>query len=363
MPRPARSSGPTRRRRRSATSFSVQDELTQLIVDSLSLPLTAREQRMLRRDVPASTKAYEFFLRGNQLSYDAKQWGVARDLYVRSCRGRSALRTRVGTAGPYPSRDGQVPRRPGHAKSWIARRRRSAGHSSSIRIWRSRTSCTPSSKSIWARAPTRWLASSGARAARTPSCSPVWSARAVTAACWRRRWPPTSARRRLEPRIRSSIPHTWFLQGDHERVAGSKLDEHPYIVALSLGALGRQQEAVSGLRELEKTTWTRLRDFMVAARTLLEGDAAQSIAAVDRIVDSDFRDPEGLFYLTRHLSHLEEVDRARPVRARRRRRILLLPGDGTRSLAGPAAQEARFHQGAPPGRDCSISTRWRRSRS
>src|SRR6185369_7591099 len=46
--------------------FRVQDELTQRIVASLSLPLTNREQEMLRRDVPSSAKAYEFFLRGNQ---------------------------------------------------------------------------------------------------------------------------------------------------------------------------------------------------------------------------------------------------------------------------------------------------------
>jgi hypothetical protein len=77
--------------------------------------------------------------------------------------------------------------------------------------------------------------------------------------------------------------------------------------AISLGALGRQQEAISALRELEKKTSTRMRDFMVAARTLLEGDRARSVAAVNRIVASDFRDPEGLFYLSRHLSHLQEV--------------------------------------------------------
>ena len=49
---------------------------------------------------------------------------------------------------------------------------------------------------------------------------------------------------------------------------------------------------------------------MVAARTLLEGNAAESVAAVSRIVASGFRDPEGLFYLTRHLAHLNEIDRA-----------------------------------------------------
>ena len=38
---------------------------------------------MLQRDVPPSKRAYEYFLRGNQLSHDAKQWSVARDLYQR----------------------------------------------------------------------------------------------------------------------------------------------------------------------------------------------------------------------------------------------------------------------------------------
>jgi hypothetical protein len=46
---------------------------------------------------------------------------------------------------------------------------------------------------------------------------------------------------------------------------------------------------------------------MIAARTLVEGKAAESVAAVNRIAASDFRDPEGLFYLTRHLAHLNEI--------------------------------------------------------
>jgi hypothetical protein len=49
---------------------------------------------------------------------------------------------------------------------------------------------------------------------------------------------------------------------------------------------------------------------MTAARALLEGDRSGSIAAVNRVLSSDFSDPEGLFYLTRHLSHLDEVDGA-----------------------------------------------------
>jgi len=114
----------------------------------------------------------------------------------------------------------------------------------------------------------------------------------------------------LDPKIRTSVPHTWFAQFDHTRVAGLKVDDYPYIVPLSLDALGRGGEALPALRELESKTKTRLRDFMVAARTLLENDTEGSIAAIDRILASDFSDPEGLFYLARHLAHVNESGRA-----------------------------------------------------
>lgn len=43
--------------------FRLQDELTECVVDALELRLTAREQRILRQDVPSSPKAYEYYLR------------------------------------------------------------------------------------------------------------------------------------------------------------------------------------------------------------------------------------------------------------------------------------------------------------
>ena len=114
----------------------------------------------------------------------------------------------------------------------------------------------------------------------------------------------------LEPTIRTSIVHTWFLQRDHKRVASSKLEDNPYIVAVSLAEVGRGSEAVAALRTLEEKIKSRMRDFMMAARTMIEGDAAGSVAAVRRIVASEFRDSEGLFYLTRHLAHLNQIDEA-----------------------------------------------------
>lgn len=62
--------------------FKMQDDFTQHIVESLSIPLTRREEQMLKRDVPATARAYEFYLRGNECAADRTTWLVALDLYT-----------------------------------------------------------------------------------------------------------------------------------------------------------------------------------------------------------------------------------------------------------------------------------------
>lgn len=66
--------------------FRLQDDLSRRIVESLSLPLSGRERSALAHDVPASARAYEFYLRGNQLSVDLATARVARDLYLQCLR-------------------------------------------------------------------------------------------------------------------------------------------------------------------------------------------------------------------------------------------------------------------------------------
>ena len=65
--------------------FQLQDDLVERIVQSLRLPLTAREHRALKHDVPASAIAYECYLRANQLAAagDLQSMTLARDLYRR----------------------------------------------------------------------------------------------------------------------------------------------------------------------------------------------------------------------------------------------------------------------------------------
>ena len=289
--------------------FQAQDELVQRIVDSLSLPLTARERRMLRNDVPASKGAYEDFLRANQLSLDAKQWSVARDLYERCVADDPRY-------APAWARLGRI-------RHVMAKYLETGRHEELDRAeaaFRRALELNPdlaNAHKLYAQLEVDLGRARDAMVrlvSRAQSADPELFAGLVSTCRYcgllEASLAADAQARRLEPGIRTSVPHTWFLQRDHERVAQTKLHENPYIVSISLGALGRQQEAKSALRELEKTTRTRMRDFMVAARTLLEGDDAQSVAAVNRIVASDFRDPEGLFYLMRHLARLQQVQPA-----------------------------------------------------
>ncbi|MGH9443630.1 MAG: protein kinase domain-containing protein, partial [Thermoanaerobaculia bacterium] len=64
--------------------FRLQDGIVKEILQSLAVPLTSRERRLLSSDIPATARAYEFYLRANQLANDSKSWTVAGDLY-REC--------------------------------------------------------------------------------------------------------------------------------------------------------------------------------------------------------------------------------------------------------------------------------------
>ena len=62
--------------------FQLQDELSRRIVESLARPLSGREEKALSHDVPSSARAYEFYLRANEVSREPGSVDVARDLYL-----------------------------------------------------------------------------------------------------------------------------------------------------------------------------------------------------------------------------------------------------------------------------------------
>ena len=286
--------------------FRVQDELTRRIVASLSLPLTNREQQMLRRDVPSNPTAYEYFLRGNQLSHDATQWSVARDLYLQSVEGDADYApawARLGRIHHVMAKYQAGGSQEGLDNAEVAFRRALALNPD-----------LPIAHKLFAQLEVdqgRAHDAMGRLIGRADTADPELLAGLVSVCRYCGLLDASVAAHaralELEPKIRTSVGHTWFLQADHARVATVRIADYPYIVAISLAELGRGKEVLPVLVELEHKLPGRLRDFVVVARTLLEGSAVASIAAVGRIVDSNFRDPEGLFYLARHLAHLNEV--------------------------------------------------------
>ena len=289
--------------------FRLQDELTECLLEALAVQLTTREQRILRQDVPSDAKAYEYYLRGNQFSHDSKQWAAARDLYLRCVEADPCYApawARLGriqhVMAKYLSTGGEG------LKQAEAAFRQALDLNPDLAIAHKFYAQLEVDLGRAGDAMARLLAR--ARGAADPEIfaaliSPLRYCGLMEASL------AAYARAvALEPAIRTSVGHTWFLQRDYELVASTRMEDNAYIVALSLAEIGRGNEAVAALRTLEERIKTRMRDFMTAARTMIEGDAEASIAAVGRVLNSAFSDPEGLWYLTRHLARLNQVDAA-----------------------------------------------------
>jgi DNA-binding winged helix-turn-helix (wHTH) protein/tetratricopeptide (TPR) repeat protein len=293
--------------------FTVQDALTQRLIASLAAPLSVRDQQMMRtRDVPASAEAYEYFLRGNQLSYEPRQWSVARDLYLRCVEEDPRFAPAWARLGRMHHVMGKYLETGTHEmiEQGEAALRRALQLNPDLPMAHKFLAQLDLDLGRAQDAMTRLIGRGPAVAA-----DPEVFAGLVTACRGCGLLDASAAAHvralALEPKIRTSVGHTWFLQGDHARVAGIGIvPGYPYIVALSMAELGRVAEALAGLRELESKVPARVRDFVTAARTLLEGNTADSHAAILRVTSSGFYDPEAFVYLARHLAHLDDRDAA-----------------------------------------------------
>jgi DNA-binding winged helix-turn-helix (wHTH) protein/tetratricopeptide (TPR) repeat protein len=290
--------------------FHLQDELTECMVNALALPLTAREQRVLRQDVPADPKAYEYYLRGNQFSRDPKQWSAARDLYLLCVEADPCY-------APAWARLGRIH----HVMAKYLPTGAREGLDQAEKAFRQALDLNPDlaiAHKSYAQLEVDLGRAGDAMARLLPRAHGAADSEAFTGLVSPLRYSglldaSVAAHARavaLEPKIRTSVPHTWFLQHDYARVASLRIEDNPYIVSLSLAEVGKKDQALPALRAMEEKTKTRMRDFATAARTIIEGDTAESVSAVGRIVASEFSDPEGLFYLMRHLARLKQVDAA-----------------------------------------------------
>ena len=288
--------------------FQLQDSLTSRIADSLSKPLTAPERRRLRHDVPATPKAYELYLRGNQISpfvFARDRTVAARDLYLQSLEedpsyaptwARLARTYRLLAKYGGGDTAGSMQR----AEDALRQALRlnpdlTMAHNLFAQIEVDRGEAQAAMvrllERLRQRGPNAELYAGLVHACRFCGLfdeSIAAHQRAVA----------------LDAAAQTGVMHVYFVLQRWPEVVVASSHVRGYVLALALAELGRRDEALAVFADLEKRG--SLHDFMLAGRELIAGRASESIAAMKRGLASfnAVVDPESLHYGARHLARL-----------------------------------------------------------
>jgi serine/threonine protein kinase len=292
--------------------FDVQDQLVRSIVGSLAVPLSIREQKRLGRELPSSARAYEFYLRANQLSHQSEMLSIAERLY------RSALEEDPDYA-PAWAHLGRVCRLLAkygggdasanleHAEQAFARALTidpdlSAAHNLYTyfeveSLGRPKEAMTR----LLVRLQTE-VANPELFAALVLACRYCGLLGASLAA--------DRQARRLDPAIRTSVAYTHFMLTDWTRAMEHDVDDIRWVTNWCLPMLGREREAIAAYHALDaRPLPERMRRLGHASRLALERKRDECLEAMANFHDSGF-DPEGLYFAGRALMRIDEHDRA-----------------------------------------------------
>jgi tetratricopeptide (TPR) repeat protein len=288
--------------------FQLQDALSSRIVESLSVPLSVRDRQALARDVPASAKAYEFYLRGNQLAYQAQNWTVARDLY-RQCLEED----------------------PNYAPAWarLARLYRVLGmyyldtsddpYALAEQAFKRALELNPDLSIAHNLYTAVELETGRARHAmlrllqrvRLRSSDPELYAGLVQACRYAGLLRPAIAAyehaRRLDPQIRTAVSHAYLMTGEYEKAIESDVDDPALIMLLALELKGERERAAERARQQMTPGLPPLyRLFLETILRLLEGRRSDALTSADELTRRwRLRDSCGTYYLARTLAALE----------------------------------------------------------
>ena len=296
--------------------FQMQDDVAQHIVESLASPLVTQELSQARRDTPATAQAYEYYLRGNQLSAkghmsrpDATEWELARDFYRRCVEEDPAF-------APAWAQLGQVYRL---TEKYFGTEAQDLLTDADAAFQRALglNPDLPMAHKLYAyleveqgRAPDAMLRL--IEQAKKRRADPELFAGLVHACRYCGLLEASLAAhehaQRLDPKMPTSVINTYWHLGEYGRLADSEFERHPVLVAMAWLMLNRAPDVIDALTALRKTTG-RMSHLFTAVRAAAQGQRDETVAAIDRCA-SGFHDPEGLFYLTRLSAHVGDVEGA-----------------------------------------------------
>ena len=284
--------------------FQLQDDVAQRIVESLASPLVTQEHSQARRDTPATAQAYEYYLRGNQLSAkghmsrpDATEWELARDFYRRCVEEDPAFAPAWAQLGQvYRLTEKYFPTEAqDHLTDADAAFQRALGLNPDLPMAHKLYAYLEVEQGRAADATLRLIAQ-----AQKQRADPELFAGLVHACRYCGLLEASLAAhehaQRLDPKMPTSVIHTYWHLGEYGRVADSAFEPNPTLVAMAWLMLNRATDAINALTTLRKTTG-RMSHFFTAVCAAAHGQRAETVAAIDRVA-TGFRDPEGLFYLT-----------------------------------------------------------------
>lgn len=291
--------------------FRLQDDLVDRIVQSLALPLTAREQRALKHDVPGNAAGYEFYLRANQLvaaGYNAQNMMLARDLYLQSVDADPQYApawAHLGRAYRYIGKFlGGKAQNLARAEDAFQRAFQLNPDLALAHSFYTAHECDLGSLEAMERLLKR---------AHTYRNDPNLLTGLVQACRYGGLLEASLAAhdqaKRLDPHVRTSVAYTYLQLGEFQRA----FDLCPaptdfFVVAPALEALGRVQEAIALAKEFEKTMPEPFRSAFVLYRSCLEGDHLAAKKVAERTFQLD--DPEAHFYTGCLWAKMNEPERA-----------------------------------------------------
>ena len=291
--------------------FQLQDSLVNAVVESLALPLTAGEVQRLSHDAPANASAYDLYLRANELGRNWREIPAAIELYeqcVAKDPGYAPAWARLGRARWLSDKYSEASAE--KLAQADAAMRRALELSPDLPLAHNLYAHVQVEEGKALEAMKRLLE----RSRTTPNDPELFAG--LTHACrycglLEASLAAHQQARRLDPKIPTTVVHTYFLMGDYQSALVASKDDFGYANAMTLAMLGRSEEAIRLIEERDDPAGPRLgRLFMTSLRAMLEGDRFKCLEASDEILRGTFRDPEGWYHLARQLGYLGEVERA-----------------------------------------------------
>jgi TolB-like protein len=292
--------------------FQLQDALTRRIVESLKMPLTARDESALERASAASPVAYEKYLRANELSLQSSQWQAARDLYLECLEldpHFAPAWARLGRVYRVLAAYGGDQAEATYGLSQQAFER-ALGLDPDLSI----AHCLYANLEVDLGRAQDAMVRLLDRVAQHPKDAELYAGLVQTSRYCGLLDVSVAAHEhavRLDRNVRTSVNHSHLMRGEYQRSIETNVEDPPFVNSFALDLMGRRDEAIALLLEVEKRPLPRLlRLFAESIRLLFEDRTVEAAGILEEMFRMfTLRDPCAIFYFARELARAGDVSR------------------------------------------------------